>query len=277
LIGIDRQMRRVLLPRTGLETTRLGFGTARLHYLDRAQRRALLALALDLGVTHFDTAPAYGDGMAEAELGVALHGRRDQCILVTKYGVTPNPFIAAAPALGTPIRGVRSVARKLGLWQKSVRPFEATELRRSVACSLRRLRTDRIDILLLHEPHVSRLAAADEIAAELEVLRTAGLVRTYGLAGRWSGVVSVLDANPDLGQVVQTNEYEWEEAKPPDITFGAITAAAQRYRSAAIPHDVAHARLRTALQRRPHGVVLIATTKPENLLSMVEVQRAVDG
>jgi aryl-alcohol dehydrogenase-like predicted oxidoreductase len=59
----------VRLAKTEIVTSRLGFGTARLHYLAPRERQALLAAAAELGVVHFDTAPAYGDGIAETELG----------------------------------------------------------------------------------------------------------------------------------------------------------------------------------------------------------------
>src|SRR5262245_33171675 len=101
--------------RSGLVVSRLGLGTARLHYCSSATRRKLVEHALELGFTHFDTAPCYGDTLAEHELGRALKPHRSRVVLATKYGIPPNPIIAAAPSLALPLRTARTMARKLGL------------------------------------------------------------------------------------------------------------------------------------------------------------------
>ena len=63
-------MQQIAIPNTRLQTSRIGFGTASLHHLYRSRARsALLTAALDSGISHFDTAPMYGEGMAERELG----------------------------------------------------------------------------------------------------------------------------------------------------------------------------------------------------------------
>jgi hypothetical protein len=78
---------KVKLSRSGLVTSRLGFGTSRLHYIRREERRWLIDAAIDLGFFHFDTAPSYGDTLAECEIGAALGGRRDHVVIATKYGI----------------------------------------------------------------------------------------------------------------------------------------------------------------------------------------------
>lgn len=91
---------KVALARGQLPGSRLAFGTSRLHYVGQADRQRLLALAVDCGICHFDTAPVYGDGLAERELGRFLKGRRSGLLIATKYGVAPDPIIAALPVLG---------------------------------------------------------------------------------------------------------------------------------------------------------------------------------
>jgi hypothetical protein len=68
--------------------------------------------------------------------------------------------------------------------------------------------------------------------------------------------------------VVQTAETEWPETFPPDITYGAITGASQNYLAAGISTVIALERLRSALLRRPNGVVIVSTTKLENLRAL---------
>src|SRR4051812_32660132 len=95
---------KVRLQRSGLTTSRLGFGTSRLHYLGLAEQQVLLATAAELGITHFDTAPSYGDGLAERALGRFVRHERDRFLVATKYGLPSNRLIEALPALGRPFR-----------------------------------------------------------------------------------------------------------------------------------------------------------------------------
>ena len=94
--------------------------------------RAVLDAAIDAGITFFDTADMYGKepGLSETLMGQALGSRRDQVVLATKFGHSG----AAMPGLPTEAKGSRSY------------------IRRAVEGSLRRLRTDWIDLYQLHTP-----------------------------------------------------------------------------------------------------------------------------
>lgn len=260
----------VRLAKCGITTSRLGFGTSRLHYLSKRNRRRLLAAAADLGFTHFDTAPAYGDGICEAELGKFIRGRRERLVIVTKYGIPPAPLAQAWPTLSLPLRAVRATARRVGFRPTPLPPLTPIGLRASVEGSLRRLGTDCVDILLLHEPRGDRIPSTDAIVDELNKLQRSGAVRAFGLAGGWSGISGLLSAAPALGMVVQTAESEWLPEAVPDITYGAIGAGPQRHFSPAIAVSEAVQRLRVALERRHSGVVLVSTTKMEHLHQLAD-------
>ena len=78
---------------TDIEVSRLGFGTSSLHHLlSRRDRRSLLLHAESVGITHFDTAPYYGYGLAERELGLALRDRRSRITVTTKVGLYPVSY-----------------------------------------------------------------------------------------------------------------------------------------------------------------------------------------
>lgn len=113
--------------------------------------------ALDLGVTLIDTAPAYGFGHSEEVIGraIAEHGGRDRVILVTKVGLE---------------------RRGDALFRNSTRRqiFEEIDL------SLRRLRTDYIDLYLVHWPDFS--TPYEETAQAMSDLRRAGKVRAVGVS-----------------------------------------------------------------------------------------------
>lgn len=96
---------------------------------DRAAAIALIRRAVDLGVTLFDTAEVYGPFMSEEILGEALQGRRNGVVVSTKFGFDVDP---------------ETGARRGGT---NSRP---DHIRRVVEAQLRRLRTDRIDLLYQH-------------------------------------------------------------------------------------------------------------------------------
>jgi D-threo-aldose 1-dehydrogenase len=141
--------------------TRVGLGTAPLGglYADVSSgaARATVDTAWDLGIRTFDTAPLYGAGLAEQRLGEALAGRdRDEYTISTKVGRvlkpgTPSPHFAGGPAF------------------RPVFDFTPDGIRRSLAESLERLRLERVDIALLHDPddHMTEARRALETVREL--------------------------------------------------------------------------------------------------------------
>jgi hypothetical protein len=135
------------------------------------------------------------------------------------------------PLLGEPLRYIRAAARRVDLWQFRRQPLTSAGLRESAERSLRRLQTDWIDILFLHEPSPQHLLQPSAMLEELINLRRRGLIRAFGLAGSWDGIGALMAATPELAQVVQTAEGEWPEAFPPDITYGAVAGGIQNYGS----------------------------------------------
>ncbi|MGJ4996972.1 aldo/keto reductase [Bradyrhizobium sp. HKCCYLS3077] len=182
-------MRTVHIPQLDRRVSALGFGCASLgsRISPGAGRRAI-ARALELGVNWFDVAPAYGDGNAEALLGLALRDVRKNVVICTKFGIEP-------PQLGLPARLLRPLARsavaafpRLRLAASRARPIgtrapiDPDRVDASVIRSLRRLKTDYIDVLALHEP------SADDVSnpAIHDVLRRLlkrGIIRTVAVAG----------------------------------------------------------------------------------------------
>jgi D-threo-aldose 1-dehydrogenase len=232
----------------------------------------LLAAAADLGFIHFDTAPFYGDGIGEAELGKFIREKRGRFVIATKYGIPPDPLAQAWPSLAIPVRAFRTISRKLGHRPPPLPALSPTGLRASVQRSLQRLGTDYVDILLLHEPNPARLPSPGAILEELVKLQLSGKVRAFGLAGGWNAVSEVISLTPALGAVVQTAEAEWPPEAAPDITYGAIAAGPQSYFSPPIACSEVTVRLRTALARR-NGVVLISTTKLHHLAQLANAIR----
>ncbi len=146
------------LGNSGLTVSVVGLGCNNFgRRLDADQTRAVVDAAIEAGVTLLDTAESYGGaGRSEEYLGAALVGRRDQVVLATKFGGGGD--MGYGPAAGA--KGGRGY------------------IRRAVEQSLRRLRTDYIDLYQLHNP--DRVTPIEETLSALTELVRAGLVRYIG-------------------------------------------------------------------------------------------------
>jgi aryl-alcohol dehydrogenase-like predicted oxidoreductase len=158
------------LGRSGIEVSALGFGCWAIGgpfwrgsqpsgwgEVDDEESVRAIHRALELGVTFFDTADAYGTGHSERVLGRALAGRRDEAVIATKWGNTydeeSRQLTGSDPSPGY--------------------------LRQAVERSLRRLATDRIDLYQLHLNDLP-VAAGEDLLGTLEDLVQDGKIRWYG-------------------------------------------------------------------------------------------------
>ena len=147
-------MRSHELGSSGLEVTRVGLGCNNFGgRLDLEQTRAVVEAALEAGITFVDTADIYGGGGSERFLGEILEGRRDQVVLATKFGMGPDEGMA---------RGSREY------------------MRRALAASLERLRTDRVDVYYYHQP--DGITPIAETVTAMNELVEEGLVRAIGVS-----------------------------------------------------------------------------------------------
>jgi aryl-alcohol dehydrogenase-like predicted oxidoreductase len=263
------------LPRSGLSISRLGLGLSRLHHLGvEADRRRLIDVAHDLGITHFDAARLYGDGLAERSLGQTLGRKRPTVTIATKFGLLPNRLIEAIPAAALPLRAVRSVLRRSKLWHGPKRSWSVRTLHDSLASSLRLLRTDYVDILFVHDPRPDELATGDDLLRALVAEKQKGKVRFIGIAGHYDYAITIYSKYSDVFDVLQVPETEWKDGELiPDITFGALAPGPQIFGSASPDSDVVRSRLANAFARRPDGAVLVGTTNAAHLRQLAGVSR----
>ena len=145
---------------SNLKSSVIGFGTWELggRYGGIVEKEVVSAIhrALDLGITLFDTAPAYGNGCSEEILGKALGSRRKDVVLVTKAGIGWN--------------------------EKGEYVFDGSRdaIVEGVEDSLKRLRTEYIDLLVVHRPDVN--APLSEIAEALQEVQRSGKVHYVGVS-----------------------------------------------------------------------------------------------
>jgi len=176
------------LGHSGLQVSAIGFGCMGLSYgygpgLDRDAGVRMIRNAFERGVTFFDTAEAYG-ALNEEMVGEALAPVRDQVIIATKFGFKEGVV-------------------KQGMDSRPER------IRTVVETSLKRLRTDRIDLLYQHrvDPNVPM----EEVASAVKALIAQGKVRHFGLSE--AGVESIRRAHAVQPLTALQSEYSlwWRE------------------------------------------------------------------
>ncbi len=178
---------------TGRQVPVIGQGTWNMERDDRALAVAALRRGLDLGMTHVDTAELYGDGEVEELVGEAIAGRRHEVFLVSK-----------------------------------VLPDNASRRGTVAACdrSLARLRTDHLDLYLLHWP--GRHPLADTFAGFAELAR-AGKILAWGLSNfdeRELAAAVAAAAAGEVGQVACNQLFYHLEERA--IEHAAIPACEER-------------------------------------------------
>jgi aryl-alcohol dehydrogenase-like predicted oxidoreductase len=259
--------RRLTLSGTLLSTSCIGAGTHALHrLLSSHARQRLLHSAHELGVRHFDTAPSYGAGLAELELGRFAAGRRSELVLTSKFGIPAGRLAANVPGWLYAQMALRLAAKAAGLnkgpQQPPRRDFSASVARASLEGTLRRLKTDHVDVLYLHEPQTALLGESDALLRELEALKVSGKVRWFGLSGNPVECARVAAAYPLLAQVLQvelladTAGVGTPADGPPAAIRFCEFSAPPRTQSATGPFAQMLQRLRAA----PYDCVLVLST-----------------
>ena len=297
-------MQTVQVGRTDRTTTQLGFGCSSLMGgLNRTESLAILEAAFNAGICHFDVAPMYGFGQAEACLGEFLARHHGQATVTTKYGISvparqsvaafarsiARPLIKALPELK---RGLTSAAvRATGGVAKA--SFTAVEARQSLDGSLRSLRTDHIDIWLLHDPLLADLHD-DRLLRLMQDSVLAGKVGAFGVGGDRVAIDEIAGAKIEYLPVVQ---FAWSVLDGPvadtesfRIHHRALTdnfrslhqqLLADRARCARWSElagaDLAQTEtlpvlmLKAALLQNPHGIVLFSSKRSDHIRRNVEV------
>ena len=154
----------------------------------RKESLAALASAWEAGITLYDTARSYGYGQSEGLLGEFFRGKRDSVVLCTKFGILPTHTRGWKQRLKPLARGVlhacpglrAAVRRQLGD-QFLAGQFTVAAMESSLEVSLRELKTDYVDLLLLHAAPAEVLEQ-DDLLAAMERLVSAGKVRLAGIS-----------------------------------------------------------------------------------------------
>ena len=209
-------MQLIELADTGRTTTRLGFGCSSLMgAMGRRDSLSLLESAYDAGIRHFDVAPMYGYGEAESCLGEFLQRHRRQVTVTTKYGIPPaknSSLLSVARRIVSPV-----VKTFPGLKQRLARAanaathtsekatFTPQQAKASLERSLAALRTDHLDIWLLHEVTAADLQD-DALLSFLEEEVRKGTIGTFGVGSDAGKIPALITEHPAYCRTLQ---YEW--------------------------------------------------------------------
>lgn len=165
---------------------------------DVRQAEEVVTAALDAGITAFDHADIYRRGRSEAVFGEILAADpalRDRILLQTKCGIRP------------------ASGDRVGLYD-----FRSAHIRASLVGSLERLRTDHVDVLLLHRP--DPLADWDAVADTLHDLHRQGLVRAVGVSNMATPQIAALQSRLELPIVA--NQLELSLARRDFVEAGVL-------------------------------------------------------
>ncbi len=184
-------MQKRKLGKSGLEVSALGFGCMGMSFSygppkDKQEMTAVLHAAVERGVTFFDTAEVYGPFLNEELVGEALAPFRKQVMIATKFGWDLSP--------GSDPRGMSGMPRL------NSRP---EHIKDAVEGSLKRLRTDTIDLLYQHR--VDPDVPIEDVAGAVKDLIQQGKVKHFGLSE--AGVQTLRRAHAVQPVAALQNEY----------------------------------------------------------------------
>jgi aryl-alcohol dehydrogenase-like predicted oxidoreductase len=181
--------------KTTWRVSEIGFGGARIGGLlaqdgGRAASLRTLDAAYDAGINFYDTADIYSQGESEVLIGEAFRKKRDKVFIASKGGYclpAKSRLVQLIKPLAKPIArwiGLRRTAIPDALSGGLSQDFSPTHLRTAAELSLRRLKSDYIDLYQLHSPSPEELRGArfQDTLGELARLKSEGKIREFGIA-----------------------------------------------------------------------------------------------
>jgi len=232
-------METVEIGNSGGRTTRLGFGCSSvMGSQGRSQSLRMLESAFEAGIRHFDVAPLYGYGEAEACVGEFLK-RHPEATVTTKFGLEPpmqgalkslarsilRPVVNALPGVRAKLSGAaaKAASKQVGPAPAPQGPrvsradaYTPEKAQASLERSFKALQRDHIDLWLMHEVVASDLPPAGSAASEallrvLEDAVTSGKVGRFGVGSEREMIPALIAQHPAF---CRTQQYEWSVLDP---------------------------------------------------------------
>ncbi len=225
----------------------------------RKERMAVLARAVDSGITHFDTARMYGLGMAEAELGLFLRTLdRGSVTIATKFGIDVGGAARRLGRLQGPARALlkkapalRRIVKRQQAPSATARVYDVAVAARSLDESLAALDVDYVDILFVHAPRPQDTVASDELREFFERVGQQGKIRAWGVSQDEGLEVDFVRAFAPRGVSQLRSDLLNPSPRPADIAFGVLDGPYRRLSGALLADPGLAGRWREALQIDP--------------------------
>jgi len=173
-------MRTIQLGKSGLQVPTVAIGCMRINGLNEKEAEAFIRASMDGGANFFDHADIYGRGTCEEifSKSIGMNAQlREKMILQSKCGIVPGAMF----------------------------DFSKEHILASVDGSLKRLKTEYLDVLLLHRPDA--LVEPDEVAEAFDTLHVAGKVRHFGVSNQSPGQMRLLASS--LRQPIVANQPQF--------------------------------------------------------------------
>ena|SRR3990167_6346026 len=291
-------MRRQKLGQTDIEVSALGFGCVQLTaHQSKKNAIAILEHAFAVGITHYDLARSYGFGRAEGIFSGFLRDKRHDVTITTKFGfelptgLSGSPkFISWAKRILKPFPKILSRAKNHGSSMVKSGAFSPEIAAKSLQKSLRELKTDYIDMLLLHEATLSDVVN-EPLIEMLQQQVSKGSIRCFGIASDFEKLGKNINFVPLTHKIVQFNDNVVDQNllnlscsknqgivthsifKPLDALLKAIDKHPETARKFSLqigidlcdPKIISVLLLHYALQSNASGVVLFSSMNPTHI------------
>lgn len=262
-------MRQVKINNSDILVSRISFGTGSLHHLFwKNDRQKILSNASYNGITHFDTAPYYGYGLAEKDLGFFLKKNRLNYTITTKIGLYPYLY-QSNNSFNLRFRKLSGLV--FPIFSLPVINTTLERAKKSLYESLKNLKTDYIDFLLLHEPNI-HLYRTDEFLKWMDDEIIKGTIRTFGISGIHQNIIPFLENQNPLNKIIQTKDsidvcqadYLKKYNRNLQFTYGYISSCNN------LDIDIKKI-ISSALERNKLGSVIFTSKDKERFNNLIKV------
>ncbi len=214
------------LPNSDISVSEIGFGlwTTATNWwgeMTDDQAVAMLHEAYDLGITFYDAADTYGNGRSEEQLAAAFGAKRDRVVYATKFGYDWYNYSGER-------KGQNEIPQD----------FSPAFVRKALEGSLRRLKTDYIDIWQIHNARMAQVEDG-ELIGLLDAFKAEGKIKTWGVAlgpaigWLWEGVVAARKNAP----AVQMIWNMLEQFPGDEMVRAAVEAGSDTTYFVRVPHS----------------------------------------
>jgi aryl-alcohol dehydrogenase-like predicted oxidoreductase len=251
--------------------SRISYGTGSIHHIfSQKDRLNLLSNAFNLGITHFDTSPYYGNGIAEYSLGKFSENKRNQITITSKIGLYPiidfqiNTF------------GLWSLKLASKLFSKLNQPIVNSSLKKaqkSLNSSLLKLNSEYIDFLFLHEP-IIELYRTDEFLKWLEYEKKIGRIREYGISGLKESIIPFLKYQPDFTKIIQTKDHGLVQDANFLYNYGRELQFTYGYLSNLYDKNIIEKKIEQGVKRNSKGSIIFSTRNVSHLIQICKIHNS---